>query len=198
MYYVGLEGDGDNEIAVIEGSNDDSNVVVRGVYGGRSYEMSIAGNACTTRRTWSYRIASRHVWAVEHVLMDRYRKQWFAMQQTLLHQHHKKKKKGHRKRKRTEPSFDIIPNETDANANVVMVQCVANRLPLRLQVRFGHALSMEEIEEVHNNAITRFHKHFDRTFNLDSRWRELGIYSLSNLLGGLAYFHGDSLHQREG
>ena len=112
--------------------------------------------------------------------------------------------------------ISTLPNTIEDGSNVLVIQKIV-RAPFDLSMVF---LSHEQHPDIFSNYQIkqhaqnylnnfdetiklyklRFEKKFQETFNLQNSSlkedeKEMVMYALSNLVGGIGYYHGDSFHQ---
>eukprot|EP01083_Nonionella_stella_P149558 475223_1 len=117
---------------------------------------------------------------------------------------------------RKQPRYDdfphitpLLPNSMEPSSNVVLVQKVFT-LPFKFDLIFASKhIGREDIEDPEvlpdsarisaliNAASERFTARFERVFGLDARGlsvesQKVAMAALSNMLGGIGYFHGTS------
>lgn len=153
----------------------------------------------------------KHVWKVkDHV-------------QQVLQRDHLEKREHHMKKARTQeefiaarskPVYATLPNTIDEDANIIVIQKIV-KTPFQIDIAF---LSEEmhpdldsflEIQNAGDATVKQFRARmkekqvqftgrFDRQFSFEQfseEQRQLAMFALSNMIGSLGYFYGDSYHK---
>ena len=105
------------------------------------------------------------------------------------------------------PEQRRIPPPSHRKHNVV-ASVITAKLPVTFEVKFESqsgdferkdSLSKSVFDSELSRHVKNFEKDFFQNFNFGSKWSEehkkFGMAALSNMLGGMAYFHGHSLVQ---